>query len=111
MGTISWEDFEKVELRVGTIVDVQDFPVTKTEVSGFSVQVSVFFLLTPDTRHLKPRNSVLGNRGPARRVGCPKDQFDILQHSNTPVLQSSSPLVQTKPSINDLARRTTFPRL
>ena len=26
MGTISWEDFEKVELRVGTIVDVQDFP-------------------------------------------------------------------------------------
>ena len=48
MGAISWEDFEKVELRVGTIVDVQDFPVTKTEVSGFSV-----FLLTPDTRHLK----------------------------------------------------------
>ncbi|MDH3962165.1 MAG: tRNA-binding protein, partial [Deltaproteobacteria bacterium] len=26
MKTISWEDFEKVELRVGTIVDVQDFP-------------------------------------------------------------------------------------
>lgn len=23
---ISWEDFEKVEIRVGTIVDVQDFP-------------------------------------------------------------------------------------
>ncbi len=26
MVTIRWEDFEKVELRVGTIVDVQDFP-------------------------------------------------------------------------------------
>ena len=26
METISWEDFDKVELRVGTIVDVQDFP-------------------------------------------------------------------------------------
>jgi len=26
MKTISWEDFDKVELRVGTIVDVQDFP-------------------------------------------------------------------------------------
>lgn len=26
MVTIGWEDFEKVELRVGTIVDVQDFP-------------------------------------------------------------------------------------
>lgn len=24
--TISWNDFERVELRVGTIVDVQDFP-------------------------------------------------------------------------------------
>jgi tRNA-binding protein len=24
--TIEWSDFEKVELRVGTIVDVQDFP-------------------------------------------------------------------------------------
>jgi len=26
MGTISWEDFERVELRVGTIVEVKDFP-------------------------------------------------------------------------------------
>lgn len=26
MKTISWEDFDKVDLRVGTIVDVQDFP-------------------------------------------------------------------------------------
>jgi tRNA-binding protein len=26
---ISWEDFEKVEMRLGTIVDVQDFPEAK----------------------------------------------------------------------------------
>lgn len=26
METISWQDFEKVELRVGTIVEVADFP-------------------------------------------------------------------------------------
>ena len=26
MDTISWSDFEKVELRVGTITDVEDFP-------------------------------------------------------------------------------------
>ena len=26
MSKIDWDDFQKVELRVGTIVDVQDFP-------------------------------------------------------------------------------------
>lgn len=26
METISWADFEKVELRIGTIVEVEDFP-------------------------------------------------------------------------------------
>ena len=26
METISWADFEKVELRVGTIIEVEDFP-------------------------------------------------------------------------------------
>jgi|SRR5579872_3985346 len=26
MQTISWDDFEKIELRVGTIVEVQNFP-------------------------------------------------------------------------------------
>lgn len=26
MSTIDWNDFQKVELRAGTIVDVQDFP-------------------------------------------------------------------------------------
>ena len=29
METISWADFEKVELRVGTIIDVEDFPETR----------------------------------------------------------------------------------
>ncbi|MDN3638091.1 tRNA-binding protein [Simiduia curdlanivorans] len=29
MDTISWQDFEKVELRIGTIVEVQDFPKAK----------------------------------------------------------------------------------
>ena len=29
MNIISWEDFENVELRVGTIIEVQDFPEAK----------------------------------------------------------------------------------
>jgi tRNA-binding protein len=30
MKQISWQDFQDVELRVGTIIDVQDFPEAKT---------------------------------------------------------------------------------
>jgi hypothetical protein len=30
MNQIDWKDFQKVELRVGTIVDVQDFPEART---------------------------------------------------------------------------------
>lgn len=26
MATIEWDDFERVELRVGTVIDVQEFP-------------------------------------------------------------------------------------
>lgn len=26
MNLISWDEFEKIELRVGTIIDIQDFP-------------------------------------------------------------------------------------
>lgn len=29
METISWKDFEKVELRVGTIIAIEDFPEAK----------------------------------------------------------------------------------
>ena len=29
MEDINWHDFEKVQLRVGTVIDVQDFPKAK----------------------------------------------------------------------------------
>jgi tRNA-binding protein len=29
METITWQDFEKVELRVGTIIEINDFPKAK----------------------------------------------------------------------------------
>src|SRR3989338_3310887 len=29
MEQINWNDFEKVEIRVGTIIDIQDFPEAK----------------------------------------------------------------------------------
>ena len=30
METISWEEYEKVELRVGTVINVEDFPEART---------------------------------------------------------------------------------
>ncbi len=37
METISWADFEKVELRIGTIVEVEDFP--QARVPAFKLKV------------------------------------------------------------------------
>lgn len=37
MTHISWSDFQKVELRVGTIVDVQDFPEARNP--AFKLQI------------------------------------------------------------------------
>ena len=37
METISWADFEKVELRIGTIIEVEDFP--QARVPAFKLKV------------------------------------------------------------------------
>jgi hypothetical protein len=55
-----------------------DVSPLRFQVSVFRFQLLTFFFLTPDTRHLNRCDLMLGNRGPARRVGCPKDQFGFL---------------------------------
>lgn len=42
METISWKDFEKVELRVGTIVAVHDFPEAKKPAYKLEVDYGEF---------------------------------------------------------------------
>ena len=37
METISWTDFEKIELRVGTIIEVEDFPEARKPAFKFKV--------------------------------------------------------------------------
>jgi tRNA-binding protein len=39
METIAWQDFEKVELRVGTIIEVDDFP--KAKKPSFQLQIDL----------------------------------------------------------------------
>jgi tRNA-binding protein len=39
MNTIEWTDFEKVDLRVGTIVEVQDFPEARKPAYKLKVQL------------------------------------------------------------------------
>ncbi|MBU0527051.1 tRNA-binding protein [Candidatus Micrarchaeota archaeon] len=40
--TISWNDFEKVELRVGTIVSVEDFPEAKVPAYKLKIDFGEF---------------------------------------------------------------------
>jgi len=42
METISWHDYEKVELRVGTIVEVEDFPKAKKPAFKLTVDYGEF---------------------------------------------------------------------
>ena len=39
MSTISWADFEKVELRAGTIIQVEEFPEAK--IPAYKIQVDL----------------------------------------------------------------------
>ena len=42
MGTINWQDFEKVEMRVGTIVQVDDFPEAKKPAYKLTIDFGEF---------------------------------------------------------------------
>jgi hypothetical protein len=58
-----------------------DLSSLRFQISVFRLQLLTFFFLTPDpppAEHLKRCDLILGNRGPARRVGCPKNQFGFL---------------------------------
>ncbi len=48
---ISWTDFEKVDLRVGTILEVKDFPkAKKPAVTGFADENGDIILTSVDKK-------------------------------------------------------------
>ena len=65
MATIQWEDFDRVELRVGTVIDVQDFPAAKKPAyivradfgEGFGIKKS-----SAQITHLYSKESLLGKQ-------------------------------------------------
>jgi tRNA-binding protein len=42
METISWNDFEKIDIRVGTIIDVKDFPKAKKPAYKLTINFGAF---------------------------------------------------------------------
>jgi tRNA-binding protein len=84
MGTISWEDFEKVELRVGTIVDVQDFPAARKPsyivMVDFGGDIGIKKCSAQIT-HLYSKESLIGKQiigvvnFPPKQIGPIKSEF------------------------------------
>ena len=84
METISWEDFDKVELRVGTIVDVQDFPKARKPAyivrADFGSDIGVKKASAQIT-HLYTKESLMGKQiigvvnFPPKQIGPMRSEF------------------------------------
>ena len=81
---ISWEDFDKVELRVGTIVEVQDFPEARKPAyiikadfgNGLGIKKS-----SAQVTHLYSKESLMGKQiigvvnFPPKQIGPIQSEF------------------------------------
>ncbi|NOX46725.1 MAG: tRNA-binding protein [Chlorobi bacterium] len=65
MGTINWNDFENVDLRVGTIVEVMDFPEAKKPAYKLRIDFGKEIGLKKSSAqitHLYPKEELLGKQ-------------------------------------------------
>ena len=101
MVTISWEDFEKVELRVGTVIDVQDFPEARKAAyilkADFGNEIGSKKSSAQIT-HLYTKESLMGKQiigvmnFPPKQIGPMKSEFLV-----TGFIQDSGEVVLAVP--------------
>jgi tRNA-binding protein len=64
MKTISWAEFEQVELRVGTVVEVEDFPQAKKPAYKLKVDFGEFGIKRSSAQitHLYQKQELMGRQ-------------------------------------------------
>lgn len=92
METLSWEQFEKVELRVGTIVEVQEFPEARKPayivVADFGPEIGIKKSSAQIT-DLYDRDSLVGRQiigvvnFPAKQIGPVRSEFLVTGFVNS----------------------------
>ncbi len=92
METLSWEEFEKVELRVGTIVEVQEFPKARKPayivVADFGPEIGIKKSSAQIT-DLYDRDSLVGRQiigvvnFPAKQIGPVRSEFLVTGFVNS----------------------------
>jgi|SRR5215467_8254837 len=62
--TISWDDFEKIEMRVGTITEVSDFPKAKKPAYKLTVDFGLIGIKKSSAQitHLYNKDELLGKQ-------------------------------------------------
>jgi tRNA-binding protein len=86
-GTIAWEDFEKVEIRIGTVIDAQPFPEARKPAIklwvDFGAGVGVRKTSAQLTVHYRP-DTLIGRQVagvlnfPPRQIGPFTSEFLVL---------------------------------
>ncbi len=84
MDTISWNDFEKVELRVGTVINVEEFPEARKPAwkitADFGKEIGIRKTSAQITVHYSPEN-LIGRQivgvvnFPPKQIGPVRSEF------------------------------------
>lgn len=97
---ISWNDFEKVELRVGTIIEVSDFPKAKKPAYKLKIDFGEFGLKQSSAQitELYSEEDLLGRQIIAVTNFPPKQIADFMSECLvTGVVDGNNPVILLQP--------------